>query len=481
MVLLNEEEAQNYGIYPGDRVQIGWDKKKKEIADVDVSDSKVQPGEIGLFEEIWKKHNVESGDVAEITLESRPLSMETLRKKMLGKPANYKEMYALIKDIADGRMGKIETTYYAASGFVKPFSDQELYFVAKAMAETGEQFNYKKIKVADKHSVGGLAGNRMTPIIVSIIASLGIYIPKTSSRAITSPAGTADMMEVLCPVSFTLPEIKKIVRKTKGCLVWGGGLRMAPADDKIIKVSRPLAVESYDKMIVSIIAKKVATGVDYLVVDVPVGATCKVPDMKHARQIEKKFHALCKRFNIKVKVVITPAKEPIGRGIGPALEARDVLRVLQQHKFKPLDLENKSCKLAGKLLELKGFCRAGKGILIAKQQIKNGEAWKKMNQIIIAQGGKVDINSEEVMQEVERYEIHAKRKGKIAFVDNKEINEVCMNLGAPIDKYAGIHTHVRYGQKVKKGQKLFTMYASSHDRLKLGVAAAGNNIIFHIN
>lgn len=479
VVLLNEEESENYGIHPGDRVSLIWSKGKKMIASVDVSDKKVKPGEVGLFEEVWQKKNIDEGSIVEVKLESRPLSVETIKKKLLGKTATYEEFYALIKDIADNRLSDTLITYYAASGFVKPFSDQEMYFLSKAMAETGEMFNMR-IKVADKHSVGGLAGNRMTPIIVSIVASLGIYIPKTSSRAITSPAGTADTMEVLCPVAFSMEEIKRIVKKTHGCLVWGGGVRMAPADDKIIKVNRPLAIESYDKMIVSIMAKKVATGVDYLLLDIPVGESCKVPNMKDAKYIEKKFKFLAKKFGMKIDVVATPAREPVGTGIGPALEARDVLRVLQGHKFRPMDLENKSCRLAGRLLELTGYCPKGKGLAIAKEQVKNGAAWKTMNNIVIAQNGKKDWNSEEVMQEVNRYEIHAKKTGKIKFVNNKAINEVCMNLGAPMDKFAGIHTHVRYGKNVKKGEKLFTMYASSEERLKLGVIAAKNNIIFHI-
>lgn len=479
ILLMNEEEAINMGIHPGDQVSVSWGSRRKAFATVDVSEKNIKSGELGMFEEIWVRHKVKTDEVAEVNLLSRPMSIETIKKKMLGQPATYEEIYNLIKDIADGRLDDIMTTYYAASGFAFQYSDDELVYIAKAMAATGETFNLKQ-KVADKHSVGGLAGNRMTPIIVSIVASLGIYIPKTSSRAITSPAGTADTMEVLCNVSFTMKEIKNIIRKTKACLVWGGGLRMAPADDKIIKVSRPLAIESYDKMIVSILAKKIATGVDYLVIDVPVGKTCKVPDMKHANIIEKRFKQLAKKFGMKIDVVKTPAHQPVGRGIGPALEARDILRILQGHKFKPLDLENKSCKLAGRLLELVGKCAKGQGYKIAKEQIKNGAAWKKLNQIIVAQGGKNDINSEEVMQEVERYEIHAKKNGVISFIDNKAINEVCMNLGAPMDKYAGIHVHANYGQKIKKGEKLFTMYASHEDRLRLGKLAIKKNVIFHI-
>jgi AMP phosphorylase len=478
-VVLNTKEAEHLGIHPGDKVSLKYGKSKIVYANVDTSSRIVKSGEIGLFEKVWKRREVKNGDVATVSLEGRPLSVETLKKKMLGQACNYKEFYALIKDISDGKFSQIETTYYAASGFVAPYTDDELYYVAKAMAETGEKFNLRK-KVVDKHSVGGLAGNRSTPIITSIIASLGLIMPKTSSRAITSPAGTADAMEVLCKVSFNLEDIKKIIKKTNACLVWGGGLRMAPADDKIIKVSKPLSLESYDKMIVSIMAKKVATGVDYLVIDIPVGKSCKVPTMKLANDIEQKFVSLGKKFKMKVKVVKTPAKEPIGRGIGPALESREVLRVLQQHKFRSLDLENKACMLAGTILELKGYCKKGNGMKIAKEQVKNGEAWKKLNQIIVAQKGQKDINSEEVMKEVFKYEIHAKKSGKITFVDNKNINEVCMNLGAPTDKYSGIHTHVRYGQRIKKDDKLYTMYTSNEERLKLGKMAAENNVIFVI-
>src|SRR6056297_410731 len=479
IVLMNEQEAESYGIHPGDKVTLIFNKKKSVTATADFSEELVKDGEIGLFEDVWKKRKVEPGEVVELKVESRPLSIKTLQKKMLGKPADYKEIHALIRDIANGVLGQIEITYYAATSFIKPYSEKELYYVAKAMAETGEKFDLRG-EVADKHSVGGLAGNRMTPIIIPIIASLGIKIPKTSSRAITSPAGTADTMEVICNVSFNMEEIKKIVKKTNGCLVWGGGLRMAPADDKIIRVSRPLSLESYDKMLVSIMAKKVATGVDYLVLDIPVGQTCKVPNMKKADLIEKKMIKLGKEFGIKIVAVKTRAKEPVGRGIGPALEARDVLRVLQRHRFRPRDLENKSCKLTGALLELMKKAKKGQGVKMAKAQIANGQAWETMNQIIVEQGGKKDLNSEEVMQEVNRYEVHAKKSGKIDFVDNSAINHVCMNLGAPRDKFAGIHTHVRFGQKVKKGEKLYTMYSTYEERLRLGRVSAQKNKIYYI-
>jgi AMP phosphorylase len=478
VAVLNEAEAETLGIQAGDRIELKWSNKSKLVVSADTSKTKVTPGRVGLFREVWRGGNIEDGDVVEVSIISRPPSIQAIKKKMLGKPLSYKEIYSIILDITQNKLSIPEITYFVASGFVKPYSKEELYYLAKSIADTGEKMNLPT-KVVDKHSVGGLPGNRTTMVVIPIIASLGIYIPKTSSRAITSPAGTADTMEVLAPVSFTMKQIKEIVKKTKACLVWGGGLNIAPADDKIIKISRPLALEPYDKMIVSIMAKKVAMGVDYLVIDMPIGETTKIPNMRTANQLQKKFEWLGRKFHMKVKVIKTLAREPIGRGIGPALEARDVLRVLQQHKLRPRDLERKSIYLAGELLELKGYCRKGQGKKIAQKQLLSGAAWKKMQEIIKAQGGNYNIRSEEIATGAFRYEIHSPKSGKVVLIHDRAINEICMNLGAPHEKIAGIHMHIDWGNKVKKGDKLFTLYAASKERLQLGLAAARkNNVVF---
>jgi AMP phosphorylase len=479
IVVLREQEAENQGIRPGDRVVLKWSKKKTVIATVEVSDNKVDYGEVGLFEEVWKKHQIEAEDIVEIMLYSRPESIKAINKKMLGGKLNYEEIYSIISDISTGKLGTIETTYYVASSFVKPYSLDELYYVTKAMAECGEKLNLKE-KVVDKHSIGGVPGNRTTMIVVPIVASLGLYIPKTSSRAITSPSGTADTMEVLAPVDLPVEKIKQVITNTGACMVWGGAVSMAPADDIIIKVSKPLSLEPYDKMIISILAKKVAMGVDYLVIDLPFGPTAKVHNLKTAREIAKKFVAIGKRFKIKVAVEMLEAKQPVGAGIGPALEARDVLRVLQQHKRRPMDLENKAIHLAGKLLELKGFCAKGRGVKIAEQQLKSLAAWKKMQEIIKAQGGKANIKADEVALGALNYEMHAKTTGRVSVIDNKAIEEICVNLGAPREKLAGIHMHVRLGSKVAKGEKLYTLYAQTESRLNLGLIAARNNQVVRI-
>ncbi len=477
VAVLNEKESQYYGVLAGDRVQLTWSSKMKRVVEIRTTSSKVRPGEIGLFKELWNRQGkIDKGDIVEVNLISRPFSIQAIRKKLFGNSLSYDEIYSIIKDIVDDRLSEIEITYYLTSSYIQDYNNEELYFTAKAVAETGEMLNLP-VAAVDKHSVGGLPGNRTTMVVVPIVASLGLYIPKTSSRAITSPSGTADTMEVLAPVSFSMDKIKKIVKKTHGCMVWGGAVNLAPADDKIVRLTRPLGIEPYDKMIISIMAKKVAMGVDYLVLDLPVGPTTKIPKKKFADEIEKKFLYLGKKFGMKVKVVRTPAWEPIGRGIGPALEARDVLRVLQQKELKSKDLEKKSVRLAGELLELAKYCGPGQGGEIALKQIISGEANKKMQEIIKAQGGKSTIDSDEVAIGALNYEIHSKKSGRITEVNNKAINEICVNLGAPTEKIAGIHLHAHYRQKVKKGDKLFTLYAQSQDRIDLALKALEKNKI----
>src|SRR3990167_6184860 len=163
-----------------------------------------------------------------------------------------------MKKIKDVNVTRSFNNYQAVSAIKKKLlgkrlNYQEIFYLTKAMADTGQKLNLKGT-VADKHSTGGLAGTRTTMILVPIVASAGFKIPKNSSRAITTPAGTADTMEVLAPVTFSPRDIERIVNKVGGCIVWGGHLGLAPADDIIIQVEEPLAFESFDKIIVSIMA-----------------------------------------------------------------------------------------------------------------------------------------------------------------------------------------------------------------------------------
>lgn len=403
-------------------------------------------------------------------------ALNAIRKKLLGKKLSYNEIYAIMDQIAQQRLGDILTAYFAASGYSKGFSDNELYSLTKAMVETGEKLHFTGI-VADKHSIGGVPGTRTTLIVVPIIAAAGFLIPKSSSRAITTPGGTADDMEVLARIEFTKEEIYKIVRKTKGCIVWGGSFNIAPADDAIIKVEEPLLFESYDKILVSIMAKKIAFGATHVVIDLPYGETVKVHRLKDARFLEDKFVRLAKKFHVKLRVLIHKTDEPVGRGIGPVLETREAVRVLQQKNNRPLDLEVRSLNLAGTLLDM---CikdsrkslktqvkkRYGNGIGWATHILHSGAAFEKLREIIKAQEGNPNLDSEKLKPGRFSLQVTAEKNCHVQNINSQNVTIIARILGAPKQKHSGIYLNKKLGEAAQKGEALYTLYSENMYNLK---------------
>lgn len=411
-------------------------------------------------------------------------ALEAIKKKLLGKKLNYREIYTLMDEISHERLGPILTTYFVAAGFKEGFSQAELYYLTEAMAKTGTQLHFQGI-VADKHSTGGLAGTRTTMILVPIIAAAGFKIPKNSSRAITTPAGTADTMEVLAPVTFEPSQIKRIVEKVGGCIVWGGHLGLAPADDIIIQVEEPLAFESFDKVIVSIMAKKIASGATHLVLDIPVGLTLKVKHFKEAEIIASKFDFLAKKFGIHLTIDINQALEPAGHGVGPYLEARDVLKVLEQRPDRPFMLEAKTLRLAGKLLDL---CLSDSnkntpeknGEELATEILISGKALKKMREIIKAQGGNSHVTVENLQLPHHTYEVRTPRKGTVTNFDNKNLTIIAKILGCPADKKAGVFLVRRIDERIDKNDILCVLYSSDKWRLKEAIDSLVHVPFYHV-
>lgn len=293
-------------------------------------------------------------------------------------------------------------------------------------------------------------------------------IPKTSSRAITSPAGTADVMELFSPVTFSPKEIETIVNTVGGCIVWGGHLGIAPADDVIIRIEEPLSFESFDKIIISIMAKKVAVSTNHLILDIPVGKTMKIRHFSDAEKVAEKFKTLGKRFGMEVIPDVSEVLEPAGRGVGPMLEARDVLYVLEQKKDRPLKLEAKALRLAGKLLDVcfKDAKIKKNGEEEARRILQDGTALKKFKEIIKAQKGNEHISSDTWKNPDHQLYIHAPRKGKIKEINNYNLNTIAKILGAPSDKYAGIYLLKKLDEEVEKKEPVAQFYSSDPYRLK---------------
>lgn len=405
-----------------------------------------------------------------------PQALDAIQKKLSGKSLNYKQIFAIMDEIAHQRLGTVLTTYFAASGYTRGFSNEELYFLTKAMIETGDRLTFKGI-IADKHSIGGVPGTRTTLIVVPIVASAGFTIPKSSSRAITTPGGTADDMEVLSEVTFNKDHIYRIVQKTNACIVWGGGVDIAPADDELIKVEEPLMLESFDKILVSIMAKKVAFGSNHVVIDLPYGKYVKVKNIEDAEKVKRKFEYLAGRFSVKIKVIIHKTEEPVGRGIGPLLEVRDALSVLEQKENRPLDLEEKALSLTGNLLDLclesapnalrEHIAREfGNGQKWATYILSSGHALSKMKEIIRAQNGNSDIISDRMKMAKFSYVHMSEKSGTVKKINSKNATIIAKILGAPIHKKSGIYLDKKIGEKCIADKPVYTLYSDNKFLLK---------------
>ena len=459
VAFLSERTAKKLNVHIGERIEISFNKKKL-VAVVDIIKTYLDGDEISLSEEIISYLKVKSGDYAKVNLALEPRSTRYITKKLNGRILSKKEIFCIVNDIVDNSLTEAEIAYFVSGVYEKGMNMQEKIYLTEAMYKTGEILKWKGKKIIDKHSIGGIAGNRTTPIVVSICAAAGLIMPKTSSRAITAPAGTADTMETITRVDLSASELKKVVNKVGACLVWGGGLGMAPADDKLIRVERLLGLDPESQLIASIMSKKLAVGSNYVLIDIPYGPGAKV-SREEGEKLRKKFIAIGNHFHVKVNVVLTDGSQPIGNGLGPVLEMRDILRVLRRDN-PPKDLEEKSLLLAGEIFEMTGKTRKGEGKSLALKILDSGNALKKFKEIIAAQGKKDSFLKEAKF----RHEIKSSHTGKISSIDNKLINYLARILGCPTDKSAGIYLYRHKGEKLFKGEPLLVIYSESDKKLK---------------
>ena len=468
--VLNEKIARAYGITPSDKVSITKSNWEKIVTNVLVS-SKIWSENIWIYENVLSRFPLEKNEVVVVELaEPSSAANEAIRKKMKWEPITYDEMYAIIKDVSEWKLSEIMMTYYVASSFFYPTTDEEMYQTAKAMAECWVMFKYPKWEIiADKHCIGWVPGNETTMIMIPTLASLGIKMPKNFSKAITSPAATGECVNVLMDINFDKEWIEKLIKDVNCCLVRGWGLDLAPADDRLIKVQYPLAMQSRAKVVSSIMAKKYAMWVTHSVIDIPMGPTAKVTTMEEALDWKQKFEYVGKRLWMKMTVQITPANEVIGNWVWAVLQVREVLRVLQQHAKRPLDLEAKAMFLASKIIEIVWLAKGKEAEKLARKQLTSGEARKMMQKIIKAQNWNPNINSEDLQPGIFTKEILAEKDGKITKVDLHNINHIARRLGCPAINEAWLYLSKRLWDKVKKWDVLFTMYATSENKIDLAL------------
>lgn len=426
-----------------------------------ITDGILGPGKAALSESAWEHLHAEEGDEISFAHLQPVTSMRSIRSKMYGKQLNYEALHNIIKDIVEGHYSNIEIAAFITACGGDNLNINEIIGLTKAMVHSGQKLSWNKKIVVDKHCVGGLPGNRTTPIVVSIVAAYGLTIPKTSSRAITSPAGTADTLETLTEVSLDINQIKKVVEKENGCFVWGGSIKLSPADDILIRIERALDVDSEGQMIASVLSKKVAAGSTHVVIDIPIGKTAKVRTEEDAQKLEYYFKVVGKAMGIKVKVLFTDGSQPVGRGIGPSLEAMDVLSVLRNEENAPQDLRNKSVLIAGEIIDLANNSNQKNGMELAEKILSSGKAYEKFMAICKAQG-----SIKEPQFAPYKKDIRAAKTGIITEIDNRRLAKTAKLAGAPLDARSGVLLRTPLRAKVKQGEILFSVYSETEGELK---------------
>jgi len=458
IAIINSNDARGLGVHPLERVILKKGNKKITVI-IDTTERFVKQGEIGVYDEVRKELKLKKGDI--IKAEPRPqlLSKEYIRKKIDGGRLNYNEMKTIVSDVIQRNLNDLELSAFITALHIHGMTLNENIAFSKAMIESGKQLKFSGT-VVDKHSIGGVPGDKTSILLVPIIASTGLIIPKSSSRSITSPAGTADRVEVLMPVELNINQIKRVVKKTGGCLVWGGALDLAPADDLFIKIEKPLEMDPL--VLPSVLSKKKSVGAKYVVIDIMVGEEAKIKNRKEAEILRKNFAQLGKNLGMQVDCVLTDGTQPIGHTMGPALEAREALQTLRDPETAP-DLVKKVITLSGTLLEMTGI-KNGKEL--AYRILKSGEAEKKLREIIKAQGGNPKIKPEDIEYAKESKTIRAKKSGVVKRISNYNMALVAKTAGAPKDKLAGILLHKKIGEFVNSNEPLYTVYAENKMKLK---------------
>lgn len=453
--------ARSEGLTERARVELRTPERQAIARLYQVDNAMVALNEIGLSETAWEKLALREGD--QVTLH-HPHSLESmggLRSKVYGHRLDVPRATAIFRDIVEGRLSDVQISAFVAALASQRPEVSEIVALTEAMVAIGDRLSWPGEVIVDKHCVGGLPGNRTTPIVVSIVAAAGLTIPKTSSRAITSPAGTADTMATVTRVDLSAQDMRKVVEREGGCMAWGGGVSLSPADDLVIRVERELELDCTSQMVASVMSKKIAAGSTHVLIDLPVGPTAKVRSHADAEELSTFMKEVGHAFGLHVKTVISDGLQPVGDGIGPALEARDVLAVLECDRSAPSELRQRGLDLAAAILEMGGACPPGQGRKLATAILDDGRAMAKFVAICEAQGGFRRPPTASF-----QHVISCELAGRVSGIDNRRLARLAKLAGAPRSPAAGVELHVNIGDAIEAGQPLVTLHGESLGELE---------------
>jgi AMP phosphorylase len=456
IVVMNVEDAADLGVISSDRIYVRHGSEYAIcIMNISAEDER---GYLGVYREVRDRLGVEENSIVLVEPARRPESIDFVREKINGSRLTPWKIQRIVGDVVEWHLSDIELTAFVTALHIHGVSMEEVEALSRTMIWSGKTVDFGRSPILDKHSIGGVPGDKTTLVVTPIVAAAGYSMPKSSSRAITSPAGTADRMEALAPVDIPFDRIKEIVNDIGACIVWGGSIDLAPADDLFIRIEYPLSIDPL--LLPSIISKKKAMGSTHVLIDIPVGVSAKIKTINEAELLASDFIELGNRFDMNIECAITEGSQPIAYNIGPTLEAREALETL--YGSGPHELIDKATNLAGILLEMVGH---ENGKQMAMDLLNNGKALEKMKQIIEAQGGDPEVKPENLIPGDYYYDVTAERDGRILWFNNRDLVKIARATGTPKDKRSGLKLYAKTGDKVYEGKPMFRIYAEKSNKL----------------
>jgi thymidine phosphorylase len=428
------------------------------------------PEEVGLSSEAFERLGLPEGTLVNIRRTPSPESQNLLRRKIDGERLSVEEYATVFQDIVEDRYPENEVAAFLLKA-IQQLDDEEVIAVAKARCRFMPRIEWPAPIIVDKHSLGGIPGSRITLIVVPIVAAHGMLMPKTSSRAITSASGTADVMEATARVDLTAEDVRRVVLETGGCIVWNGRLNHSPLDDIVNAITRPLGLNSNRWSVASILSKKWTSGSTHVVVDMPYGPRAKLKTLAEAEELGRMFELVGQGLGLIVRALATDGSAAVGRGLGVALELRDVRQVLANDPAAPSDLRDKALKFAGEILAFDPeIGNRAEGRKRAEQLLLSGAAEAKFDQIRTAQGA-----IDPVLPGRFTHKVRAATSGMVLDVDGWHLSGLARRAGAPAEKSAGIDLACAKGDWIDAGMPLYTIHAATAAELEAAVIPASRD------
>ncbi len=396
------------------------------------------------------------------------ITTELIRKKRDGKSLNEDEISFLISSYTKKKIPDYQFSAFLMAAFLKGMNKKETAALTKSMLYSGKVINLDSIPGAkiDKHSTGGV-GDKTSLILAPIVAAAGVNVPMISGRGLGHSGGTLDKLESIpgFKTNLSITKYKQVIKKC-GAVLIGQTKDVAPADKLIYSLRDVTAtVESIPLITASIMSKKLAEGIDGLVLDVKTGSGAFMRKTSDAVELANSLINTAKAFNKKVIAFITDMNQPLGKYVGNWLEIYESIKVLRGEQED--DLFDLSVLLSGSMIYLgKKASSIEEGVEISKKLIKNGNAFDKFLEIVSLQNGDVSFIKKPIKYPKSKVVefLYADKSGYISKIDNFQIGLSALELGAGrktkedvIEPKAGFVFKYKIGDKVKRGEALVEM------------------------